>query len=331
MPHPKLNFPKILISSILLLIINSLALAERELYFTDFEDAPSGDDELVGYDDWNGTSNGRGAHGIEPEAVEGLGQSAFIGYNSPGGNTDTVTVLRQIRHDPDRTGEHIVRLEAVVGINDSDEGNDDPQRDSFFISFFNSNGTNLASLTYNNTETSFGLWREDGRDKYDTGEEFIRNEVQILAAEVDFKNNTWSVDLSGFQIFEDAPFTKRNTRLDLGGIAIVWQRTSNSGWGNNWMLFDDWAVYADTKKLTITEDPFKIRSIIRQPNGKNTISWKMQPGFNYQVQYSDNLSAWKSNLPGSLLSTEEEQITNFTDNSNTVKRTRQYRVYRSEQ
>ena len=108
MPHPKLNFPKILISSILLLIINSLALAERELYFTDFEDAPSCDDELVGYDDWNGTSNGRGAHGIEPEAVEGLGQSAFIGYNSPGGNTDTVTVLRQIRHDPDRTGEHIV-------------------------------------------------------------------------------------------------------------------------------------------------------------------------------------------------------------------------------
>ena len=58
------------------------------------------------------------------------------------------------------------------------------------------------------------------------------------------------------------------------------------------------------------ENPFKIRSIIRQPNGKNTISWKMQPGFNYQLQYSDDLISWKSNLPGSLLSTDEEQITN---------------------
>jgi hypothetical protein len=331
MPRPKLKFLTIIIPSVLWLIMNSLVLAERELYFTDFENAPSGDNELVGYDGWSGTSNGRGSHGIEPEAVQGLGQSAFIGYNSPGGNTDTVTVLRQIRHNPDSTGEHIVRLETVVGINDSDGPGNDPRRDSFFISFFNSNGTNLASLTYNNTETSFGLWREDGRDKYDTGEEFIRNEIQILAAEVDFKNNTWSVDLSGFQIFEDAPFTARNTKLDLGGIAIVWQRTSNSGWGNNWMLFDDWTVYADTKKLTLAENPFKIRSITRQPNGKNTISWKMQPGFNYQIEYSDDLRIWKSNLPGSLLSSDEEQITNFTDNPNSINRTRQYRVYRSEQ
>ncbi len=330
MPHLRQRSLMPIILSVSWLILNSLAFAERELYFTDFEDAPSGDDELVGYDGWNGTPTGHGSHGIEPEAVQGLGQSAFIGYNSPR-NTDTVTVLREIRHDPDSTGEHIVRLETVIGINDSDEPSNDPRRDSFFISFFNSRGSTLASLTYNNTETSFGLWREDGRNKYDTGEEFIRNEIQILAAEVDFKNNTWSVDLSGFQIFEDAPFTARNTKLDLGGIAIVWQRTSNSGWGNNWMLFDDWAVYADTKKLTITENPFKIRSIIREPNGKNTISWKMQPGFNYQLQYSDNLGVWKSNLPGSLLSTDEEKNTNFTDNSNTINRARQYRVYRSEQ
>ena len=56
-----------------------------------------------------------------------------------------------------------------------------------------------------------------------------------------------------------------------------------------------------------------------------------KPGFNYQLQYSDDLISWKSNLPGSLLSTDEEQITNFTDNSNSLRRTRQYRVYRSEQ
>ena len=109
--------------------------AERELYFTDFEDAPTGDNELVGYDDWNGTSNNSGSHGIEGAAVEGLGKSAFIGYNSPGRTTDTVYVLRSINHNATTSGEPFVRLEAAVGVNDSENPSTNPNRDSFFLLF----------------------------------------------------------------------------------------------------------------------------------------------------------------------------------------------------
>ena len=313
-----------------LILMKIASSADRELYFTDFEDARAGDNELVGYDNWNGTSNNRGAHGIEGAAVEGLGKSAFIGYNSPGRNTDTVYVLRSIAHDPDATGEPIIRLESVVGINDSDNPTSNPERDSFFITFFNPSGSTMASLTYNNTETSFGLWREDGRNTYDTGEEFIRNEVQILVAEIDLINNTWSVDLDGFQIFRDERFTAKNLSRELGGIAIQWQRTSNSDWGNNWLLFDDIAVYASTTKLVIPENPFRIKSISKNNDGKNQVSWKMQPGFSYQVEYSDNLINWKNDLPGSQLSGVEEKIINFTDNSNIQSKLRYYRIIRSE-
>ncbi|MDC0066467.1 MAG: hypothetical protein DBX02_03670 [Verrucomicrobia bacterium] len=313
-----------------LILIKIASSADRELYFNDFEDAPIGDNELVGYDDWNGTSNNSGSHGIEGAAVEGLGKSAFIGYNSPGRFTETVYVLRSIAHDPDATGEPIIRLEAVVGINDSDNPNSNPERDSFFITFFNPSGSTMASLTYNNTETSFGLWREDGRNTFDTGEEFIRNEVQILVAEIDLVENTWSVDLDGFQIFRDERFTAKNLSRELGGIAIQWQRTSNSNWGNNWLLFDDIAVYASTTKLVIPENPFKIQSITKDDEGNNQLSWKIQPGFSYKVQYSDNLTNWKNDLPGSQLSGDEEKTIEFTDNSSTQTKLRYYRIIRTE-
>ena len=41
---------KFIILSILIISSNLTRSAERELYFTDFEDAPVGDNELVGYD-----------------------------------------------------------------------------------------------------------------------------------------------------------------------------------------------------------------------------------------------------------------------------------------
>ena len=304
--------------------------AERELYFTDFEDAPVGDDELVGYDNWNGTSNGRGSHGIEGAAVEGLGKSAFIGYNSPGRNADTVYVLRSINHNADTSGEPFIRLEAVVGINDSENPSANPNRDSFFVTFFNASGAALASLTYNNTETSFGLWREDGRDTFDTGEEFIRNEVQILVIEIDLINNLWSVDLDGFQIFREERFTARNINRELGGVAFQWQRTSGSDWGTNWLLFDDLALYASTTKLVIAENPFKIKSITKNTNGSRELSWKIQPGFSYQVQYSDDLREWKSDLLDSKFSGNEEKTINFTDNSTPLNNKRYYRIVRTQ-
>ncbi len=303
--------------------------AQREIYFTDFEDAVPGNDNLVGYDNWNGSPKGRGSHGIDAEAVPGLGQSAFIGYASPGGNTNSAIVLRPILHDPVASGEPIIRLVAAIGLNDSDNNNN-PQRNSFFITFLNSSGTPLASLNYNNTEAGFGLWRDDGIETHDTGEEFIRNEVQLLVAEIDFANNTWSVDLDGFQIFRDQPFTVKNGEdLDLGGTAISWQRGSGNNWGNNWMLFDDWTVYADTSKLTIPEENFKINSITQTAGGDITLQWKSRPGFRYQVEYSNDLLTWQSDLPNSLIEEPVETETGYTDTTTTQSPERAYRITRT--
>ncbi len=306
--------------------------AQREIYFTDFEDAQAGDDNLAGYDNWNASPINRGSHGIDSEAVPGLGKSAFIGYNSPGNSRTSAIVLRSIPHDPLTTGEPIIRLVAAVGLNDSENDSPfggDPARNNFFITFFNSSGQTLASLNYNNTEEAFGLWRDDGINTYDTEEEFIRNEVQILVIEIDLVGNTWSVDLGGFQIFRDQPFTAKNgVDIDLGGTAITWQRNQGNSWGNNWMLFDDWAVYADTSKLVIAEKNLSINSVNRSANGNVTIRWNAQPGFLYQVEYSDDMQNWQSNLPDSLVEESSAQETSYTDNTTDQSRLRGYRIKR---
>lgn len=308
----------------------SAGAVEREIYFTDFEDATPGDDNLVDYDFWNGTPLNRGSHGIDAAAVEGLGKTAFIGFGSPG-FTSSATVLRPVPHDPVASGEPYVRLSVVVGLNDSESsGGGALARDNFFITFFNSSGTSLASLNYNNTEAGFGLWRDDGVATHDTGEEFIRNEIQLLFIEVDLINNLWSVELDGFAIFTDQPFTaKTGIPIDLGGTGIVWQRAGFS-WGNNWLLFDDWSVAVDSQRIVMPEEPFRITRISRDAQNRAVIQWKAQPGLTYQIEYSDDLIIWKADLPNSTKAESSETDISYVDLASAALPMRYYRVVRSQ-
>ena len=65
------------------LLLPRLSGAERVLYATDFEDFPTGEDKLSGFQGWIGTDQGAGLHGIDDGAADGLGNTAFIGANTP--------------------------------------------------------------------------------------------------------------------------------------------------------------------------------------------------------------------------------------------------------
>lgn len=302
--------------------------AEREIYFTDFEDAPVGDGELIGYDNWVGSSVSGGWHGIDEEAVQGLGQSAFVGFNPPGGfGTSSVFAGRLISHDPVTTGERYLRLTAVIGISDTSGG---AARNLFYIDFANSSLERLASLNYNNTETAFGLWRDDGVDIFDTGEEFIRDELQLLFIDIDLVGNTWSVELGGFPVFRDQPFTAKPAARDLGAVFFTWQRGGIFPWGNNWMFIDDFSVTVDSVATVIPEEPFKLISVGRDGSNDVVLTWRAQPGFDYQVEYSDDMATWRTDLPDSLKSEPVEVETSYTDLSASSAPNRIYRVVRTE-
>ena len=60
-----------------------LGAAEQPLYVTDFSDFTAGEDQLIGNGGRYGNHAGQGIHGIDANACDGEGNTAFLGFISP--------------------------------------------------------------------------------------------------------------------------------------------------------------------------------------------------------------------------------------------------------
>lgn len=297
--------------------------AVTEIYSTDFNAFPVGDDTVVGTDGWAGNNTGLGIHGID-EFVQGLGRSVFLGGVRPP-NTFT-RVHRTINYDVVVEGTPVVDFEMIIGIQDADTN----PRDVFFVSLYNAAGEFLAALRFDNTELNFGIWRSNGSTSTDTGDTFLRNEIMILELSIDFENNTWSAVLDDLSIFEDALFNATGKDLDFGTIAFEWALTSNlpSQFGANWFLLDELDIFVVTEEPVVGIEPFVIDSVTTS-SGSPTITWLGQAGFSYQVEYSEDLLTWLATLPDSTKSSGATDATlTFTDN-NAIDTARYYRIVRT--
>ena len=308
------------------------SLAEAGLlYRTDFETFTAGDDRWAGTDDesnnraWLGNSTGLGVHGIDQDVIPGggLGKTAFIGFHQPA--STLVYVAKPILYTPGPADLPRVRVETLVGIQDSSPN---APRDSFFVSVYNSAGGFLAGIRFDNRQATYGIWRADGANPdHDTGIIFYRGELHLLAFTVDFPNNRWSADLDGVPLFDDAPFTATARPVGFGHLAYEWQlnATSAAGFGDNWMLIADSVVRSAPAGI----EPFRLSDFTRTP-AATTLSWPGQHGFDYQVEYSDALGVWHAALPGSSFpGVSADQPLTFQDLSPGGAR-RFYRVVRQE-
>ena len=180
------------------------------LYSTDFEAFTIGPDHWVGTEGWLGNSTGVGAHGIDHDQVVALGKTAYLGFNQP---TDTlVSVYKRLDHDPVARQTARIQIDTLLGIEDSTNGH----RDSFFISIYNIDGWFLGAVRFANEIPSFGVWRLDGPNQYDTGVEFIHGELHLLFIEIDLQNNLWRADLDGIPLFAGRQFTATGQARNLG-------------------------------------------------------------------------------------------------------------------
>lgn len=290
------------------------------LYSTDFEEFTAGPDQWAGVNGWIGTSTGVGAHGIDQDMLPGLGKTAFLGYQKP--KSLIVTVFRPVLYNPATNHTPVIEFETLMGIQDSTNA----YRDSFFFTFYNSAGDLLAAIRLDNSTLTYGIWRLDGAAQHDTGIDFVRSELHLLYASINFTNNTWSADLDGIPLFTNATFNATTQTLDVGYIAAEWQLSASSTnqAGNNWMLVADWAVRA----LPDGNTPFAIEETGRTEAGAPYMNWTGLRGFDYGVEYSEDLLAWQTNLANrtftNILTTTP---LTFTDDTNIVRRF--YRIQRS--
>jgi hypothetical protein len=298
------------------------------LYATAFEAFTPGADNWVGTEGWLGNSTGWDTHGIHFRKFPDLDNTAYLGGKQP--DALLVSVYKHFDHDPATEQSARIWVDTVIGIHDSENGN----RDSFFVSIYNIDGYFLAAIRFANENDSFGIWRLDSpTGQHDTGAKFIRDDLFPLFIDIDFKHNRWSADLYGFEVFTNQPFTTTGLDHDFGALAYEWQLAEEGPpenltglYGDNWMPVVDCIVWA----VPSGEQPFVVDTIGENPSGQTVLTWTGEPGWIYQVEYSDDLDTWRGDLPGSLFDdiTVPSQL-DFTDPTTPRPIGRYYRIARS--
>lgn len=313
-----------------LLIALAIGTAQAELlYFTDFDEFPEGDNKWHDFEGWQASDRSSGAQAIVADLLDGaLGNTATLGFNQP--NRALTTVAKLINYDPIAAGNPLIAFNLLFGIEDSTDFTN-YRRDDFFVTFYNNLGAPLASIRISNTDTDYGFWYRNGSpqaadyEEIDTGLDFVQGELQELTGTIDFESNHWSAEIDGLPLFTDAVFNGTNQSLYLGFIAIEWQigQGAPRDYGDNFLLLTD-------LRIETVEDPpppVVISSIGRDGNGDIQVSWQSAPGFNYTVEYSDNLVTWQDDLPGSNFSSAPAmQSLLFTDSTGLQAGGRYYRV-----
>ena len=306
----------------------ALALLSAEggvLYRTDFENFTSGDDKWGGTDGWVSNVTGLGVHGIDQDIIAGggLGKTAFLGFNPP--SKTIITVVKAIKYSPQPGDLPLVRVETIVGIQDSMART---ARDSFLLNIYNSDGLYLAGIRFDNRPATYGIWRADALNSdHDTGVIFYRGELHLLSFTINLPANQWSAQLDGVPLFEDAPFTATSRSVNFGYLAYEWYlgATVATGYGDNWMLIADTVV----RSAPLGIEPFKPSSFIHTATA-TTLTWPGQKGFDYQIEYSQDLATWRRDLLGMAFpAISADQTLAFRDATLGLPR-RFYRVLRTE-
>jgi hypothetical protein len=306
-------------------ILSAPAWAETGLlYSTDFEDFPIGPDHWTGTDGWFGNpdSGSLGIQGIDQDALPGLGKSAFLGFNAPESTWNYVA--RVFNHNSATEGSATIEIDTLIGIQNSTNG----QHDSFFVSIYNHEGNFLAAIQFTNERQSYQIWRDDDVNLTDTTVNFIPGEIQLLVLKIDFINNRWSAEHDGIPLFSDEDFTLSQKARTFGSLSYEWQVTdpSPANHGNNWMLVADcevWAVPHGVPEITTNLiDP--------TTTGEPGFEFTGEPGWTYQIQYTDSFSNWDADLPNStFVVTEPSTKLQFTDPTSRPTQARFYRIVRT--
>ena len=299
------------------------------LYYTHFDAFPEGDNEWHAFEGWTASDTTSGAQAIDSTPLNGL-KAAVLGFNRP--NRALTSVAKSLGYDPTVQNNPLISFAILFGVEDStDETN--YRRDDFFFSFYNSAGAPLASIRISNTDADYGFWyrtgsRSQGGREYDTGFDFVQGELYELVGEINFATNRWSAYLDGLPLFENAPFNESNQDLNLGFLAAEWEIGLGfpAAYGDNYLLVAD--VLIET--VENPPPPVVITSIARVTSGGIGISWQASPGYQYQIEYSDNLETWETDLPDSTFAAPANlQTLQFIDASAGQVSERYYRVRQS--
>jgi len=264
--------------------------APTVIYATGFEvsEGYSAADELrplEGQMGWE--AEGSGGNGLVTNFFGGWGQQAFIGFAPPlAPKYEFLNLWRPVGFTPPDTSQSVVKFAVLMLIADSSRTNG--QYDDFRWSIYNTAGSRLFSVDFDNARAEVFYSLDDQQGFRTTGFSF-RNEVWYdLAITMNFARNNWTASMNGLVIVDSQPITTVNARLDFGDADAVWA-IRTKGWpGDNYMLFDDYWV---TLEPTATIPPV-LEVVGRRPDGQFEFFVHGERNAAYAIEVTTDLVQW---------------------------------------
>jgi hypothetical protein len=221
---------------------NSAQAAATNVYLTRFElgEGYTNNTDLVGSGGW--ISSGSGGNGIVTNFIPGQGQQAYIGFSAPNPGDDQLVVWRPINYNPIAAGRPLVNFSVQMNVVDSSNTN----YDNFRWSVYNTQGNRLFALDFDNYYTEVSHLLDGANTLVPTGVYFAPNSNYVLNVSMNFASNRWSATLGSALIATNQPITTVGAPLNLGDIDAVWLVFATNAPGNNYLLFDNYQITADT-------------------------------------------------------------------------------------
>jgi hypothetical protein len=331
--------------------------AGGDAYYTSFENFNVGEDTIAGTDGWTGTFSGSKLHGIMSEdqhKVVGLGNTAFLGgyvttafYTASSGTSATFPYVRRtVNLDPLALGQEVATFGVIFGIKDSTSASliatNRYKRDNFEFLVYNQVGALLGGVQFDNTtlDTITGLpqcliyrltWNGAAYQYIKTDYKFIPETLETLQIRINFRTNRWTASLGGIPLFQDLTFYTGSQAKNFGSVMVKMgvplytynplTKTTTVNPGDNYLLFDDYAVRTDPVNTTL--------SVSRSNTGAAVLTWNEEAGYSYQVQYSADCVLWKTDLAGSTFTATITGDRTFTDPTLVLPTQRYYRIKRA--
>lgn len=258
--------------------------ATRVLYETRFEKSEGFDEalSLIGQGGWVGY--GSGGNGLVSDFFAGEGQHAFVGFVAPTNNGDFLNVWRPVNYVPGATNSPKVRFSVLMSVEDSSAR---ANRDDFRWSVYNARGDRLFSLDFDNDSLGINYLLDDGKFVA-TGRSFTNSQSYLLEVRMDFSTNRWSASLGGIGLTTNLPITTASAPLDFGDVDAVWAIRTPGSPGDNFMVFDNYRVEAETAE---TVRP-SVEALGLLPNKDFVVRCRGATGVAYILQGSEDLKSW---------------------------------------
>ncbi|MGC8743849.1 MAG: hypothetical protein ACP5T0_08225 [Verrucomicrobiia bacterium] len=275
------------------------------VYYTGFEYEEGFDPQytLIGQGGWAGEGSAWNGLVSDENYFPGFGQQAYIGYSNSAPVTAASVVWRPLNYQI-LTNYPAIRFYVIFQIKDSVNR----QYDDFRWSVYNINTQRLFSLDFDNQTLQINYSLDTAGAFYFTGYSFSNDGVYELEVAMNFAKNRWIAVINNTLITpEPLPITTRGYDLNIGDIdaAIVLHNPQQPG--DNYMVFDEFTVTAQTVAY-----PPKLTPIITT-NQYQILQLYGEPAVKYFIQFSTNLSNW---VDISTNSPTTSGLINFTNASN---------------